>query len=144
MAIAFLALGSNLGDRQSAIEQAIKLLKSHGVKLIRSSTIIETEPVGGPAGQGQFLNAVLKVSTDYSPEQLLEIILYIEHRLGRVRKMLNGPRIIDIDILLYDDIKMISPRLVIPHPRMAMRGFVMHPLKEISPDMHEEIAYASR
>jgi len=132
MAIVYLALGSNLGDRRHHIEKAVAELKSCGVKVLKLSTVIETDPVGGPL-QGKFLNAVLKAGTLHSPEELIVFIQSIERKLGRVKKVFQGPRVIDIDILLYDDIKLITPRLLIPHPRMLERSFVMEPLKEIAP-----------
>ena len=103
-----------------------------GLKVLKLSTVIETNPVSG-VPQGKYLNAVLKASTIHSPEELHVITQGIERKLGRVRKTFNGPRVIDIDILLYDDIKLINQRLIIPHPRMLERSFVMQPLMEIDP-----------
>ena len=134
MSIAYLALGSNLGDRQEYLRKAVEALKTAGVRIREMSTVIETKPVGGPA-QGKYLNAVLKAETQLSPEKLYELTRSVERRLGRVRKERNGPRTIDIDILLYDDIKLVSRNLVIPHPRMFERSFVMGPLKEIAPEL---------
>jgi len=132
MSTVYLALGSNLGDRLEYIHKALEELKACGVKVLRLSTVIETEPVGG-VPQGRFLNAVLKASTDHSPEELHALTQGIERKLGRIKKMVNGPRVIDIDILLYDDIKFTSPKLLIPHPRCLERSFVMQPLEEIDP-----------
>ncbi len=134
MATVYLALGSNLGDRLEFIHKAIEELKACGLKVLKFSSAIETEPVGGVA-QGKFLNAVLKASTELSPEELHVMTQAVERRLGRVKKILNGPRVIDIDILLYDDIKLTTPQLLIPHPRMLERAFVMEPLKEIDPGL---------
>ena len=134
MAIIYLALGSNLGNRIQYIHKAIEALGLAGVKVLKLSTVIETDPVGGVA-QGKFLNAVLKASTVHSPEELHAITQGIERQLGRVKKSLNGPRVIDIDILLYDDVKLITSRLLIPHPRMLERSFVMQPLMEIDPEL---------
>jgi 2-amino-4-hydroxy-6-hydroxymethyldihydropteridine diphosphokinase len=128
----YLALGSNLGDRLQYIEKAIVELEACGLKMIKMSTVIETDPIGGVA-QGKYLNAVLKASTIYSPEELHVITRGIEHKLGRIKKTINAPRVIDIDILLYDDIKLITPQLLIPHPRCLERPFVMQPLEEIDP-----------
>jgi len=130
MPIVYLALGSNLGDRLSYIHKAIEELKACGLKVLRLSSIIETDPLDAPP-QGRFLNAVLKVRTDHSPEELIVMTQAIERKLGRVKKVFRGPRVIDIDILLYDDIKLITPGLIIPHPRMFERDFVMGPLKEL-------------
>jgi len=130
MSMIYLALGSNLGDRAGFIQRAIEELKEGGLRILKVSTVIETDPVGGPA-QDKYLNAVLKVSTDYSPQELQLLTQSIEKKLGRVKKIRNGPRVIDIDILLYDDIKLVTSKLLIPHPRMFERSFVMGPLKEI-------------
>jgi len=132
MSIVYLALGSNLGDRLQYIHKAIACLKDCGLKVLKLSTIIETDPVGGPA-QDKYLNAVLKASTSLSPEELHVVTQDIEYRLGRVKTVINGPRVVDIDILLYDDIKLVTLKLLIPHPRMLERFFVMRPLEEIDP-----------
>ena len=132
MSTVYLALGSNLGDRLRYIHKAIDELKARGIKVLKLSTIIETDPFEAPA-QGQFLNAVLQAQTEYSHEELLMITQSIEHTLGRNKKIFRGPRTIDIDILLYDDIKLVTPFLVIPHPRMLERSFVMQPLREVAP-----------
>ncbi len=142
MAIVYLALGSNLGDRLEFITQAVALLGEDGVRLARLSTVIETDPVGGPAEQGDFLNAVMEGRTELSPQDLHLITQSIENKLGRKRKIFNGPRTIDIDILLYDDIKFVSRKLIIPHPRMIERDFVMDPLKEIAPRTYQELMNA--
>ena len=134
MSTAYLALGSNLGDRLQYIHKAIEELKNGGLKILKLSTVIETKPVGG-VPQENFLNAVLKASVDHSPEELHFLTQAIERKLGRVKKIFNGPRVIDIDILLYDDIKLITPQLLIPHPRMLERSFVMGPLEEIDPGL---------
>ena len=132
MAVVYLSLGSNVGDRRQYLHKAIGLLNARGIAVVKSSAIIETLPVGGPA-QDKYLNVVLKVKTLLTPEHLHELTQSIEHGLGRVRKIKNGPRVIDIDILLYDDVKLITKKLIIPHPRMFERDFVMKPLKEIDP-----------
>ena len=134
MPTVYLALGSNLGDRLQYIQKALEELKAAGLKVVKLSTIIETEPVGG-VPQGKYLNAVLKASTDHSPEMLHLVTQSIERKLGRVKNTINGPRIIDIDILLYDDIKLVTSQLLIPHPRMFERSFVMQPLLEIDPEL---------
>lgn len=132
MPTVYLGLGSNLGDRQQNIAQAICELEKAGLQIIKLSTLIETDPVGGPA-QGKFLNAVLKAKTLFAPHDLLNHIHAIEKTLGRVRTVKNGPRTIDIDILLYDRLRIESPELSIPHPRMKERDFVLTPLREIEP-----------
>lgn len=130
MATVYLGLGSNLGDRKQNILDALCLLNERGIKTIQLSTLIETDPVGGPP-QGLFMNAVLRAETALSPQELLTACLLVETDLGRVRMIRNGPRTIDIDILLYDDVMMDTPDLVIPHPRMRERSFVMCPLREV-------------
>ncbi len=138
MAIVYLGIGSNMGDREAHIRDALVLLKENKITILKQSSTIETEPVGGPP-QGDFLNAVLKAETSLSPEELLKILKMIESKLGRVKTVKNGPRPIDIDILLYDNIRMDIPTLTIPHPRMRERAFVMNPLTEIEPEIVNQI-----
>ena len=138
MATVYLGLGSNLGDRQKNIREAVSSLQKNAVAIEKISTIIETKPVGGPP-QDKYLNAVIKCQTDLSPIQLLTVIQKIEKNLGRQRAIVNGPRTIDIDILLYGRLRISSAQLLIPHPRMSSRDFVMLPLKEIEPKLAEEI-----
>lgn len=138
MSIVCLALGSNLGDRLYYIQRAVAELKAHGVFVLKLSRIIETDPVDSPP-QGKFLNAVLKAKTGHAPDELHQITQAIERKLGRVKTLKNGPRVIDIDILLYDDIKFVTPLLSIPHPRMLQRPFVMQPLREIDPVLCESL-----
>lgn len=128
----YLGLGTNLGNRERNIERAIEELKQIGLTIEKLSSVIETDPVGGPP-QGKFLNAVLKATTTLPPNALLTQLKFIEKKLGRVKTIVNGPRIIDIDILLYDSLHMHTPHLTIPHPKMLDRDFVMMPLKEIEP-----------
>ena len=133
MSIAYIAFGSNLGDRNKNIQAAISLLKVHPrIKVKKISSIIETEPEGG-AKQGKFLNGALKAETDLSARKLLEVIQKIEIDLGRKRILKNGPRTIDLDIIFYDDKTINKPDLIIPHPRWQNRDFVVKPLREIAP-----------
>lgn len=134
MPVVYLSLGSNLGDRLHYIDRAVEELEAAGIKVVKRSTILETVPQDAPP-QGLFLNAVLKVQTEFFPEELLEVIQSIERKLGRARKIFRGPRVIDIDILLYEDLKLTTPKLLLPHPRMLERVFVMQPLKEIAPHL---------
>ncbi len=134
MAITYLALGSNLWDRQRFIYKALDELRSSGIDILKVSSIIETDPVGGPK-QSKYLNGVVKAKTLLSAEDLLKVTQSIEQKLGRKRQIFHGPRTIDIDILLYDEIKLISRRLIIPHPRMLERRFVLDPLEEIAPGL---------
>lgn len=127
----YVALGSNLGDREKNIENALdEIGRLEGTRIIKCSSIYETEPVGY-VDQGRFLNAAAMVMTMLSPLELLVKFQEIEKELGRTRDIHWGPRTIDIDILLYGDLKMDLPELIIPHPRMDQRGFVLIPLEEI-------------
>lgn len=129
MSIAYLSLGSNLGDRNDYLQRALLLLNEQGI-VVKVSKIIETDPVGGPE-QGKYLNCVVKFGTELDVDSLFALTRLIEKKLGRQRKIKNGPRVIDIDILLFDDVKLVSKDLMIPHPRMFERDFVMKPLQEI-------------
>ena len=129
----YLGLGTNLGDKQKNLNDAIRMLENQVGEVEKVSSVIETEPEGFRS-DNMFLNAVVKVRTALSPFELLDITQDMEKSLGRKEKSSNGiyhDRVIDIDILLYDDISISTPRLVIPHPRMAQREFVMTPLAEI-------------
>jgi len=128
----FLGLGSNLGDREAALEGALERLAVRGFRVTRRSSLWLTEPVGGPP-QGWFLNAVAEGETALRPEALLEACLATEREMGRVRAERNGPRTIDVDILFFGDERCASPGLVIPHPRLHERRFVLEPLAEIAP-----------
>jgi len=130
MAIAYLGLGSNLGNRQRNLAQALELM-SKKVEVQRISSIYETEPVGYEQ-QPLFLNLVCRVSTMLLPEELLGFLKEIENSLGRKSSFRNAPRPIDIDILFYDDVVMESRELTIPHPRLAERAFVLMPLAEVA------------
>lgn len=130
----FLGLGSNLGDREAAIDAAARALLAHGFLIGTRSSLWHTQPVGGPP-QGWFLNAVLGGRTALSPEALLHACLAVESELGRVRRELNGPRTIDIDLLLYAERKIDQPGLTVPHPRLQERRFVLEPLAEIAPEV---------
>jgi 3-oxoacyl-[acyl-carrier protein] reductase len=131
----YLALGSNLGDRQAHLDLGILRLRAEpGVTVCRVSSYYETAPVGGPAGQNAYLNAAVAVDTFFTPELLLQRLLDIEQSLGRVRGERNAPRTLDLDVLLFDDIVRSSPDPILPHPRMHERRFVLEPLAEIAPD----------
>lgn len=132
MTICYLGLGSNLGNRRDNIKQAVRkigLLKN--TRVLKQSSLIQTEPLGGPSGQPKFLNAALKISTRLSPLTLLKNLKTIEKELGRIKSARYGPRKIDLDILLYGDRVIRGKGLVIPHPRMFARSFVTRPLAEI-------------
>lgn len=138
----YLGLGSNLGNREKNIKHAIAGLQKKLIDITKISTIIETDPVGGPP-QNKFLNAVVHAVTALSPQDLLKTLKSIETDMGRKETVRNGPRIIDIDILLYDRLAVRTPQLIIPHPRMFERDFVMNPLKEIAPQLVEELSHAN-
>ena len=130
--IVYLSLGSNVGDREEYIEQAIFLLgKIKGVEILRRSSNYETDAVGGPE-QPQFINAAVSLRTTLSPQKLLEEIHTIENALGREREVEWGPRTIDIDVLLFGDVILSEDELQIPHPLLHERLFVLQPLKEIA------------
>ncbi len=136
--LVFLGLGSNLGDRSAALEEALARLEDHGFRTTRRSSIWQTEPVGGPP-QGWFLNAVVGGETALSPEGLLRACLETERSMGRVRAEKDGPRRIDVDILLFGGKRREGPGLVIPHPRLHERRFVLEPLFEIAPRMRHPV-----
>jgi 2-amino-4-hydroxy-6-hydroxymethyldihydropteridine diphosphokinase len=132
-ATAHIALGSNLGDRREHLEQAIQALQDHPkISVTQISSFIETDPVGGPPGQSRYLNAAAELETSLSPRELLKVFLDAEQKLGRVRRERDGPRTIDIDLLLYDNFACHEKDLVVPHPRMTERLFVLEPLAEIA------------
>lgn len=130
---AFLSLGTNIGDRLDNLQTALRFLRlSEGVTIEKLSSIYETEPVGYTE-QPAFLNMAIQVSTSLSAEELLELCLSLEQKLGRIREFKWGPRIIDLDILLYNQDNIKSEKLIVPHPRMHERAFVLVPLIEIDP-----------
>jgi 2-amino-4-hydroxy-6-hydroxymethyldihydropteridine diphosphokinase len=131
---AHIALGSNLGDRRGHLDQALAALRAHPrLRVLRVSSLYETAPVGGPPGQGPYLNAAATLQTDLAPEDLLRTLLEIEQRLRRVRQERDGPRTIDLDLLLFGDLVRDEPDLTLPHPRLHQRLFVLQPLAEIAP-----------
>ena len=133
----YLGLGSNLGDRRENLLAALRLLDGmEDVRVLEVSSAYETEPWGVP-DQPDFLNLAALVSTTRDPYGMLAACGEVETRLGRVRAERWGPRVIDVDILLYDDLSMEEEDLTIPHPRMLERDFVMVPLRELRPDMQE-------
>ncbi|HIV81976.1 MAG TPA: 2-amino-4-hydroxy-6-hydroxymethyldihydropteridine diphosphokinase [Candidatus Salinicoccus merdavium] len=133
MANVYLGLGSNLGDRKENLEKSIEALDSfEEIEVTNRSSILETEPYG-KTDQPEFMNMCVEINTRMSPLSLLETVLGIEHSLGRVREEVWGPRIIDIDILLYEDLELELDDLSIPHKEMHLRSFVLEPLAEIAP-----------
>lgn len=135
MANVYLGLGSNLGDRKENLEKSIEALDNFAeIEVTNRSSILETEPYG-KTDQPEFMNMCVEINTRMSPLSLLETVLGIEHSLGRVREEVWGPRIIDIDILLYEDLELELDDLSIPHKEMHLRSFVLEPLSEIAPDV---------
>ena len=126
----FLGLGTNLGDREANLSRGAALLGADGFTVTARSSVYETEPVGGPP-QGAFLNQVLRGETDLQPESLLAVCLRTEAALGRVRRERYGPRVLDVDILLFGDRTADGPGLELPHPRLHERRFVLVPLAEV-------------
>lgn len=132
---AYLGLGSNLGDRLFNLREALKRLVSSGECQIEAcSSVYETEPVGF-MDQANFLNAVVRITTSLDPLALLSCCRSVEESMGRVRTIKWGPRVIDIDILIFDHEIVCTGELIVPHPEMLNRGFVMIPLAEIAPDL---------
>lgn len=135
MHCAYVALGANLDDPVAQIKAALVALDNlPDVSLVQASSCYRTAPVG-LAGQPDFINAVARVQTRLPPETLLQALLGIEQQFGRVRLQKNGPRTLDLDLLLYDDLVLHLPQLTLPHPRLHLRAFVLVPLAEIAPDL---------
>ena len=131
---AYIGLGSNLGPRAHTLRSALKELGAReGLRVVRVSSFIEREPVGGPH-QGRFINAAAEVRTMLTPRQLLRMLQETEDRFGRERAVRWGPRTLDLDLLLYDEEVICEPDLEVPHPLMHARRFVLEPLCEIAPD----------
>lgn len=146
----FLSLGSNIGNPRRNLDKATRLLRIHGAEIVRASSLYRTEPVDF-ADQPWFINQVIEVETGYDPQAFLRMTKAIEAQMKRHPSVPKGPRTIDIDILLAGSFVIAMPELTIPHPRLALRNFVLIPLKEIAPDLvhptcHktiEELAYQS-
>ena len=134
MSFAYIALGSNLGDKEKNLRRALLLLTQQGVEIVRVSSFLSTEPYG-VTDQPQFLNAVACVRTRLAPLALLDVLLATELAMGRVRLRHWGERNIDLDLLLYEDVVLDTPRLRLPHPDMQNRDFVLLPLAEIAPEL---------
>ncbi|HET9729727.1 MAG TPA: 2-amino-4-hydroxy-6-hydroxymethyldihydropteridine diphosphokinase [Acidimicrobiia bacterium] len=135
MSRAFVALGSNLGDRRAHLQRAVVALDTApGMNIVAVSRVYETDPVGGPE-QGPYLNAVIAVETELSPHEVLQLAHALERDAHRERVEHWGPRTLDVDLLLYDDARVDDDDLTIPHPRMWERGFVLAPLRDVAPDL---------
>ena len=134
MPTVYIALGSNVGDREANLRRAVQLMEQSGVAVTKLSSLYETEPVGY-LDQPWFLNAALQAETRLSPRELLAALRQIESHMGSHKPFPKGPRLIDLDILVYDDAAIDEPDLQIPHPRMLQRNFVLAPLAEIAPSL---------
>jgi 2-amino-4-hydroxy-6-hydroxymethyldihydropteridine diphosphokinase len=131
----YLGLGANLGDRLATLQRAVDLLDARGVQTVACSRVWATSPLGGPQDQPEFLNVVVAVDPGtMTPTEVLAAANAVEAELGRVRDVRWGPRTIDIDMLLWDDLRTDDPALTIPHPRMHERAFVVLPLLDLDPD----------
>ena len=138
---AFLALGSNLGDRVQYLRDAVATLRDVG--LVAASPVYETEPVGGPADQDSFLNLVVELRTDRTPHDLLGVCHRLETAAGRVRDERWGPRTLDVDVLWIEGVAVDEPDLVVPHPRLWERRFVVAPLHDLAPDVADAASVAA-
>lgn len=132
---AFVALGANIGDPVATVQSAFEALATlEGVRLVRASSLYRTAPVG-LKHQPAFINAVAEVETALDPHALLAALLDLEARFGRIRTLRWGPRTLDLDLLLFDELTLDTPALTLPHPRLHLRAFVLVPLAEIAPDL---------
>lgn len=131
MTRAFLALGSNLGDRVAFLRAAVAAMPD----VVACSRVYETDPVGGPDGQGAYLNMVVQLETERSPRQLLEVARGLEAAAGRERLVRWGPRTLDVDVVWIDGVELADADLVVPHPRLHERPFVLAPLSDLAPDI---------
>ncbi|MCX7792956.1 MAG: 2-amino-4-hydroxy-6-hydroxymethyldihydropteridine diphosphokinase [Thermodesulfovibrionales bacterium] len=136
--IVYIGIGSNLGNREENCLRAIRLMEGRGIRVLKRSSLYETEP-WGVTDQPLFINMVIEAETDLKPEELLSELKSIECIMGRVETIKWGPRIIDLDILFYNDLILKSPELKIPHPYIQERSFVLKPLSEIAPDLEHPI-----
>ncbi len=138
--IALISIGTNIGDLKGNLERALQLLSNvASIQIYKKSSCYRTFPVGGPKDQPSFLNMAILVKTSLSPRELLQKIHAIEKTMKRERTVLWGPRVIDLDIVLYGDVVLASKELTIPHPRFQWRDFVLAPACEIGPRIHVPI-----
>ena len=132
----YLGLGSNVGDRRAHLKRAVQELPSYGVRVLASSSVYETEPVGEVLDQRSFYNACVRVATSHAPLELLDVCKSVEQSLGRVPGgVRHGPRPIDVDVLLLGSCVFVSDRLTLPHPEVRSRRFVLVPLLELDPGL---------
>jgi 2-amino-4-hydroxy-6-hydroxymethyldihydropteridine diphosphokinase len=133
MSHAYLGLGSNIGDRRAHLQAAVDALPAHGVDVLASSSVYETEPVGLVLDQRSFFNACVRIETSLGPEELLDVCKAVEQSAGRRAGVRHGPREIDVDVLLLDGVTYSSERLTLPHREVISRRFVLVPLLELDP-----------
>ncbi|MFZ0738691.1 MAG: 2-amino-4-hydroxy-6-hydroxymethyldihydropteridine diphosphokinase [Candidatus Acidiferrales bacterium] len=138
METAYLSLGSNMGDREANLARAVEELRRRGVHILRQSSLYETEPLE-IRQQAWFLNYVVEIETTATPSELLAMLLEIEREMGRLRGTKYGPRLIDMDILLYGATVVDTPELTVPHPKMTERRFVLVPLNELASDIRHPV-----
>ncbi|MBM4145726.1 MAG: 2-amino-4-hydroxy-6-hydroxymethyldihydropteridine diphosphokinase [Nitrospira sp.] len=138
MSIVYIGIGSNLGDRKANCMRAIELLAGKGIVVRKESSLYETDP-WGDKNQPKFLNMAIEIETEIKPQDLLSLLADIEKELGRKRSYKWGPRVIDLDILLYNSLTIDEDDLKIPHPFMHERDFVLKPLYEIAPDVKHPV-----
>jgi 2-amino-4-hydroxy-6-hydroxymethyldihydropteridine diphosphokinase len=139
--IAYIALGANLGDRRACINAALRWLNdTPGIRVTKASSLLDNPAVGGPPGSPPFLNAVAEIETTLPPHELLDVLLDAEIHLGRERREKWGPRVIDLDIILYGDRIIDEEGLKIPHPLMHRRTFVLIPLAQLVPQLKHPIS----
>ncbi len=134
----YISLGSNVGDRAGILKQALAAMEANGIHIVRQSSVYHTEPVDAPP-QSWFLNAVVEAETMLMPRQLLATLTRIERTFGRRRTMARGPRTLDLDVLLYGTSVIHAKELEVPHPRMALRRFVLVPLAELAPALRHPV-----
>lgn len=138
--LVYIALGSNVGDRAALLARAVEEIGRAGLRVLRRSSLYETQPVGGPP-QGRFLNAVIEVETDWMPLRVLHALQKIERGMGRRRSVAGGPRTLDLDMLFYGASVIRSRELEVPHPRLARRRFVLAPLAELAPALSHPLLH---
>jgi 3-oxoacyl-[acyl-carrier protein] reductase len=142
MPTAYIGLGSNLGDRRAALDAAVRRLRAEpGLRVLAVSECYETAPVDCPPGSGDYLNAAVAVETDRDPHDLLKLLQRIEQQFGRVRTGVNAPRTLDLDLLLYGDRVIDTPDLIVPHPRLHERDFVLVPLAELEGSIGRDVVH---
>ncbi|MEZ4600879.1 MAG: 2-amino-4-hydroxy-6-hydroxymethyldihydropteridine diphosphokinase [Syntrophotaleaceae bacterium] len=140
MVTAYLALGANLGNRRASLAGARRALANKpGIRVVAKSCLYETDPVGGPPDQKQFLNAVLKIETELEADRLLETCLEVEKQFGRRRVGHWGPRTLDVDLLFYGSEVFSKKQLTVPHPRLHERAFVLAPLLDVAPGLRHPV-----